>query len=539
MSRPQGAVLVVRLLQEWLPRQRWFAAKGGGEPVLTVDATLALPPTAEQAGMDVHLVTAVVDGRHATYQVPLSYYRSARPDLRQALLGAVPTADGPVYVYDAPHDPAFVAAWLALVAGGARTPAADAEVAGSALGVLQPGALPPAPHRPSRVLAGEQSNTSVIVGAAGDPDPVILKVFRVLQPGANPDVAVTSVLTAARCANVPRLTGWVEGEWVDPHGERVHGHLTSVSEYLPDSEDAWRTACVAVQTGRSFGAEAEAIGRATAAVHAALAASLPTQECTPAALGELADHLTERLAWAMAAVPALAGYEQDAGAVIRQVRGLRGVARLQRIHGDLHLGQVLDAGARGWVLLDFEGEPLRPLADRNRARPGAPGHRRDAALLRLRRPAHRARPARAGPEGGRCPGVGGRQLCGVPRLLRRRRRGRRAGRRRRAAARPRTRQGALRGGVREPEPAGLGRHPAGRGAPAALPSGSLSSRQPERPDGQPPPCAPAGGAAPGSTRVKQAPPSAAAAASARPPIRRASSPTRASPSPEPTGLLPR
>jgi maltokinase len=235
-----------------------------------------------------------------------------------------------------------------------------------ATGELQPGAGPPAPDRPSRVLAGEQSNTSIIVAGPDDPDPVIIKVFRVLQSGANPDVTVTSVLTGAGCANVPRLTGWVDGEWMDPLGERARGHLASVSEFLPDSSDAWRAACVAVQQGRSFATEAASIGTATAAVHTALAANLPTRPSNPRTLHELADHLESRLGWAVQEVPALVEHAEGARGMITAVRALTEAPRLQRIHGDLHLGQVLDAGARGWILLDFEGEPLRPLADRNR-----------------------------------------------------------------------------------------------------------------------------------------------------------------------------
>jgi 1,4-alpha-glucan branching enzyme len=188
----------------------------------------------------------------------------------------------------------------------------------------------------------------------------------VLQAGANPDVAVTSVLTATGCPNVPRLVGWVDGEWIDPSGGRAHGHLTSVSEFLPDSEDAWRIACVAVENGRPFTEQARAIGAATAAVHDALARALPTSQASDATLGELADHLQERLDWALGAVPALQPYADAARATVDAVRSLDRVPRLQRIHGDLHLGQVLQARDRGWVLLDFEGEPLRPLADRNR-----------------------------------------------------------------------------------------------------------------------------------------------------------------------------
>lgn len=364
MTSRSGTTAVVRLLQEWLPRQRWFAAKGGGEPVLT--PTAVLPLRDGEVRVAVHLVTAEVDGRSATYQLPLTFRRNEAVELSGAAVGTVEDDEGQVFVYDAPHDPAFVTAWLEVVARETRLASTDDRLAAVATGELQPGTTPPDTGRPCRVLSGEQSNTSIIVSGEGDPNPLIIKLFRVLQAGANPDVAVTSVLTGAGCRHVPRLTGWIDGEWVDALGERARGHLASVSEFLPEGEDAWRSACVAVQQGRSFADEAEGIGAATAAVHAALADNLSTRPSDGRTLHDLADHLQERLSWAVEAVPELAPHADGAREMIEAVRTLTGTPRLQRVHGDLHLGQVLDAGERGWILLDFEGEPLRPLADRNR-----------------------------------------------------------------------------------------------------------------------------------------------------------------------------
>lgn len=405
MTEVRQAATFCELVGEWLPRQRWFAAKGGEDPVLAAAGEFRLRrPTwsgdgglaegtqpsgraGPDVGIAVHFVTVTVGDVRATYQVPLTYRREPAPELEHALIGVLHETDadggahgchvggtaagGRQWVYDGPHDPAFVRAWLALVAGRAQALSDDGTGGGRITGMTQPGtpphgAPPLSIDRPARVLSGEQSNTSVIVGGDDDPAPVILKVFRVLQSGANPDVAVTSALTAAGCPNVPRLTGWVEGEWVDPDGERAHGHLTSVSEFLPGSDDAWRLACVAVETGQPFVEQAAAIGEATAAVHETLAQTLPTS-ATDQTLGGLADHLRQRLDWALEAVPRLRPYAEAAQAIVDAVRGLDRMPRLQRIHGDLHLGQVLDAGPRGWVLLDFEGEPLRPLADRNRS----------------------------------------------------------------------------------------------------------------------------------------------------------------------------
>src|SRR4029450_6898811 len=84
----------------------------------------------------------------------------------------------------------------------------------------------------------------------------------------------------------------------------------------------------------------------------------------PADLADIADHLAQRLRWAVEAVPALAEYADAAAAVVAGVRSVPEAPDMQLIHADLHLGQTLRSDARGWVLLDFEGEPLRPLAER-------------------------------------------------------------------------------------------------------------------------------------------------------------------------------
>jgi 1,4-alpha-glucan branching enzyme len=101
-------------------------------------------------------------------------------------------------------------------------------------------------------------------------------------------------------------------------------------------------------------------------MHGTLATALPTAAFDAAAARELADALADRLDWAVRQAPELASRAPAARAVLTAVRDLDDRPTLQRVHGDLHLGQVLDGGARGWVMVDFEGEPLRPLPERSR-----------------------------------------------------------------------------------------------------------------------------------------------------------------------------
>jgi maltokinase len=400
MNEPAtGAVDIAGLLASWLPRQRWFSAGHGGvtlapagqivlvppvpEPSVVEPATgeFALPSTGgaviapeaaierKPVGIVVHLISALPagaaasDAGAATYQVPLTYRSEPVPELSHALLGELRTNDGPRYVYDAPHDPDFVSAWTELIAGPVEAMSESGTPRSRVRGVRRAGEAAPDPHQAAKVLSGEQSNTSIIVGADG-PEPVMIKLFRALQPGRNPDVVVPGALARAGNERVPRLVGWVEGEWVQPGGQPAWGHLSAAAEFVAGSSDGWRIATSAVTNGETFAGLSAQLGGATAAVHDALAAALPTRPSTPATLASLADHLQQRLAWAVEAAPALAEYASAAADVIEQVRALTEAPDLQIVHGDLHLGQALHSESRGWVLLDFEGEPLRPLAER-------------------------------------------------------------------------------------------------------------------------------------------------------------------------------
>jgi maltokinase len=192
-------------------------------------------------------------------------------------------------------------------------------------------------------------------------------VFRALHNGDNPDVELQTALASAGSNTVPQPIGHVVAEWNDtgePTG-RARGHLAFAQEFLPGVEDAWRIALDAARGGQDFSESARAIGVATARVHATLAAVMPTSPCGQDAIDATLDHMHGRLAAAVVEVPALERF----GAAVREVFAHAAVVvwpAQQRIHGDLHLGQVLSAPGRGWVLVDFEGEPLRPMRERSR-----------------------------------------------------------------------------------------------------------------------------------------------------------------------------
>jgi len=218
----------------------------------------------------------------------------------------------------------------------------------------------------ARVLTGEQSNTSVICDTESG-DRVIVKVFRVLHHGDNPDVTTQLALTAAGSTRVPRVYGALRADWPDvgrPDGTAT-GHLAFAQEFLPGLDDAWRVALQEAQAGTPFGDRAEQLGTALADVHRTLAGALPTEPADAPRRDAAVATMHARLDTAAREAPAVADHVDAVRAVYARAADATW-PDLQRIHGDLHLGQVLSApDPRGWVFLDFEGEPLRPLDERS------------------------------------------------------------------------------------------------------------------------------------------------------------------------------
>ena len=352
-------------LNHWVATQRWFAGRGG-VPRLVSIGRWALPATEPGVDIRTELVFDETAPTRTLYQLPLTERRAPLPGGDDALISAV----GGSYLYDGPGDPAYCRALLAFILNEDSTaPGPDgARARGELLVEAVPGDRPAVVHT-SRVLSGEQSNTSIIldgVDAAGRAvRPVICKVFRMLHAGENPDVSVQSALARAGSRFVPEPVGCVVGEWADPDhpGVRLTGHLAFAQEFLPGVEDAWRAALASAGAGEDFSEQARALGEATAAVHADLATVMPTQDATPAVIAAELDRMRERFHAAVRDVPSLAGYGQAVEAVFQRAEAAHW-PRLQRIHGDFHLGQALEVPGRGWVLVDFEGEPLRPLIDR-------------------------------------------------------------------------------------------------------------------------------------------------------------------------------
>lgn len=342
------------LLAVWMPRQRWYGTKGR-DPRLTFVADWPL----DAADARLLLVRDEAVQPAIVYQVPVA--RRAEGSVPPgSLIGAAD--EGEVWA-DATTDPAFTDALYALVTAGGEVGAAEDGFRGIPLGAT--GGRPLASRVVARVLSGEQSNTSIIYRPEGEETgvPVICKLFRQVNPGINPDVELQSALAAGGAAFVPGAIGEVRGVWMTPEGVPVSGSLAFAQEFFEGVADAWRVALDAAAAGEDFAERAYALGASVAGMHVALAERFSTLDPSDADRSSVTGAWERRLTIALMEVPQLAPYEERIREVYDNASATKWPA-LQRVHGDLHLGQVLDTPSNGWVLLDFEGEPLRPIDER-------------------------------------------------------------------------------------------------------------------------------------------------------------------------------
>ncbi len=336
-------------LRAWLPRQRWFGGKGSALASVRVESETELPGG---SGARLTLLDVVAEsGAADRYQLLLGHRTGALEQrLEHAVIGEV---DG-VTAYDAVHDHDAAGDLLRLLAEG-----------GTAGALRFTNREPVDPALPSRVLTAEQSNTSIVYG-----DEVILKLFRRVQPGLNPDIEVTAALAEAGSTHIACPVAWYEGE--------VAGETTSLGllqHFYKSASDGWAMATASVrdlfaeadlhadEVGGDFAGEAERLGLATAEVHALLAQALPSGTVPPEEMAATVRQLHERLDAAVEAVRELEPYADALRAAYDEVAAAPRPVAVQRVHGDYHLGQVLRT-LEGWVVLDFEGEPARPLAER-------------------------------------------------------------------------------------------------------------------------------------------------------------------------------
>ncbi len=372
-------------LLQFMVKQRWFGAKGAAPTDARIANAIVVPWG--DGRFAVARVVVHASGVEHTYQLPLATRESAPADLAARFVIREPesrTATG--VVYDAVHDAEFRRGLIAALATGAVAQSGTSRWIVAPIGTA-PIALDAAAQ--STVGSAEQSNTSIVVG-----DAAILKLFRTLKPGVHPDVEVTRFLTRrAGFENTPAL--WASIEF-DDAGERTTAGM--LQEFLPASSDAWS---YALDRGRAyftapprgdapndFIADARRLGVITRAMHDALAGDEDDPDFAPEPVApEDLDRWAHRTQQSVRDSLALLERQMstpdfprtrvaEAQALVRRrdhyIGWINEIADTLgddlgmriRVHGDYHLGQVLHTRSGDFMIIDFEGEPSKSLAER-------------------------------------------------------------------------------------------------------------------------------------------------------------------------------
>ena len=298
---------------------RWFAAKGR-----------ALE-SAEVVGVPVReglVALAIVEVRFAA-------------GTHEHYLLALGEDGGPVDAFERPE----VAAQLAALAG---VPAAGARI---------------------RSFGVEQSNSCVVLDELH-----VLKLYRRLEAGPNPELEILRVLGEARFGNAPRLEGALE-----THGPPLGTALASVTALVPAVGGGWELALDSLGDDPSWLPDRVwRLGEITAELHAALAShpdpAFSPEEPSAESLGLLTAAIDEEIATTFSTLPegdalgAVAHRVEDIRDLVQELSGAGPSGLSIRMHGDFHLGQVIWAAGGDWVVIDFEGEPARSLPERRRKR---------------------------------------------------------------------------------------------------------------------------------------------------------------------------
>jgi maltose alpha-D-glucosyltransferase/alpha-amylase len=403
-------------LPQFLIKQRWFGGKA--RTISSVEVSDVIPFQSDT--LRSYLILAKVNytsGPAETYDIPLvrAPHGPAQPSDSSLLRVRARNFPEEIVLKDALTDENFLAHLLDVVANGVAVRGAGGQVRAVSTSALHSIWQPSQGLLMPSVMRAEQSNSSVVYEKR-----LVLKIFRRLEQGLNPDLEIGSFLTGKTSfRNVPPLAGYLE--YLSETGTRTA--LGILQGYIANEGDAWQFTLKALaeyydeaQRSGSLGASevphspllslcgqtlpdkarqrigpyldsAVLLGRRTAELHLALASDQKDPDFAPQAFSE-----AELRALANSAVQLLTAnfdllgrlkdkmpdhsredaegtlrLEERARARLQLLAGRRISAMVTRIHGDYHLGQVLFTGS-DFVIIDFEGEPARPLAERRKKR---------------------------------------------------------------------------------------------------------------------------------------------------------------------------
>jgi trehalose synthase-fused probable maltokinase len=327
-------------LREWMQQQRWYASKSRSVTGIELVESVGLcdNPT---------LLLALVQARFAT----------GTHELYQLLLG--------VQSFDALSDPRQALQLLSRIDSDIEIETSEGHFSFHHVD----GAAAISSDARVRAMGVEQSNSSVVFD-----DKLVLKVFRKLEPGINPELEILRFLTARGFPSIAPLHGWYEYD-----GQALAATLGVAQHFLPGARGGWELALDEIESDPDrFLERLDSLGEVTAQLHNTLASDAsdpafspeePSQESISlltATIDEDIERIFVRLPDDERTAPIL-GRGQDVRERL-QARSQIGIGgRVIRTHGDYHLGQTLYT-SRGWVIIDFEGEPARPLPERRQKR---------------------------------------------------------------------------------------------------------------------------------------------------------------------------
>jgi maltose alpha-D-glucosyltransferase/alpha-amylase len=378
---------------DWLRERRWFSSKGRSLAALTLNDWGALPLS--DPGVVALVEARYTSGRPEQYFLPLIASTEQQPaGVRTPPALTLEHAGTTWYLHDAFQFGAFQRLLIEHLIGGDALPLQRGRLVFGPEDALRQS---PPPLKETRLVTAEQSNSSIIYDRAA-----ILKCFRRVVAGLNPDVEVSRFLTTrAGFQHTPAMLGRIDYVAAD---EITHS-LGLLQAFVPNQGDAWEHTLEQIgdflTAAREHEADADLVpetrrlaaqaldeirqlGVLTGDLHRALASDPNDPDFAPrplsaaqvsawqAALNAEGAAVLDDLEQRAADLPAeqqraVKSLLSDRSKIERRVADLTALGEagvtITRYHGDYHLGQVLNS-ERGFLILDFEGEPLRSLAER-------------------------------------------------------------------------------------------------------------------------------------------------------------------------------
>jgi trehalose synthase-fused probable maltokinase len=345
-------------LRDWVQHQRWYASKA--RSVAGIDIVESITLREDPLLLLALVQTRFATGTHELYQLPLAIRSPGEVSRGESIARTDDWA-----VYDGLAEPTEALELLRRIAAGDEVETEEGRFS------FHPfdGSEHLSDATDVRLMGVEQSNSSIVFD-----EKVVLKVFRKLEPGVNPELEMLRFLTYRGFPNIAPLHGWYEYE-----GQALAATLGVAQAFLPDAVGGWELALDEISSApETFLERLGSLGAVTAALHSVLASDAsdpafapeePSQEALPlltATIDEDIERIFLRLPDDERLAP-IAGRGQDVRERLAARAQIGVSGRVIRTHGDYHLGQTLHT-PRGWVIIDFEGEPARPLPERRQKR---------------------------------------------------------------------------------------------------------------------------------------------------------------------------